>query len=172
MLSAYATLVEREDLSHEIVVAKSMLSFQKTDRAHPGHKHCAIILRHFVEKSAHGKHLCTVLIPYGTSLRDLLETSPTHRLPLPAVKTITRQVLLALSFLEYKLQRVHTGQSSPSAAHHMHSRTSQTSRRRTFSTTRVPPPSRLTASLRTARCRCMWTRPRSIRAYRPIPFRP
>ncbi|KAH9846187.1 kinase-like protein [Lenzites betulinus] len=128
MLSAYATLVEREDLSHEIAVAKSMYSFQKTDRAHPGHKHCAIILRHFVEHSAHGKHLCSVLIPYGTSLDDLLETSPTGRLPLPAVKTITRQVLLALSFLEYKLQRVHTDVKAANILHHPRAPTEQIDR--------------------------------------------
>lgn len=172
IMSVYATHVEIRQLSHEAAVARSMVTFQKSDQAHPGYRHCAMIGRTFFENSAHGEHLCSLYAPYGTTLDDLLETSPTGRLPLPAVKTITRQVLLALSFLEYKLQRVHTGQSSPRAARHMHSRTSQTSRRRTFSTTRVSPLSRSTASSRTARCRCTWTRPRSIRAYRPIPFRP
>lgn len=173
IMSVYATNVEIRKLCHEAAVARSMTAFGKSDQTHPGYRYCAMIGRTFFEHSAHGEHLCSLLVPYGTSLEDILETSPTGRLPLSAVKTITRQVLLGLSFLEDKLQRVHAGQSSSSVARHVHhSHTPQISSRRTFSTTRVPAPSRLTASSRTTHRRCMWIRPPSIRAYRQTPFRP
>lgn len=120
IMSVYATNVEIRKLCHEAAVARSMTTFGKSDQTHPGYRYCAMIGRTFFEHSAHGEHLCSLLVPYGTSLEDILETSPTGRLPLSAVKTITRQVLLGLSFLEDKLQRVHAGQSSSSVARHVH----------------------------------------------------
>ncbi|EIW53781.1 kinase-like protein [Trametes versicolor FP-101664 SS1] len=128
IMSVYTTQVEIRQLSHEAAVARSMVTFQKSDQAHPGYRHCAIIGRTFFENSAHGEHLCSLYAPYGTTLDDLLETSPTGRLPLPAVKTITRQVLLALSFLEYKLQRVHTDVKAANILHHPRAPTEQIDR--------------------------------------------
>lgn len=127
VLSVVATDAEYDDLYYEAAVAKSMSTFQVSDLAHPGYRHCAIIKRSFTEDSTHGEHLCVVFTPYGASLRNILQTSPTCHLPLSAVKTVTKQVLLGLSFLEFKLQRVHTGQSILAYAPHTHSRASQMS---------------------------------------------
>lgn len=119
-LSVPATYAECDELCYESAVATSMATFQTSDTTHPGFRHCATIREAFIEESAHGEHLCVVLPPYGTSLRDILETSPTCRFPLRTVKRVTRQVLLGLSFLQFKLQRVHTGEYVPSVAYHIH----------------------------------------------------
>ncbi|EIW52769.1 kinase-like protein [Trametes versicolor FP-101664 SS1] len=128
IMSVYATEVEIRRLCYEGAVAHDMTALGKPDQAHPGYRHCAIIGRTFFEHSAHGEHLCSLLFPYGTSLDDLLETSPTGRLPLSAVKTITRQVLLGLSFLEDKFQRVHTDVKSANILHHPRASTEQIDR--------------------------------------------
>lgn len=172
VLSVPATYAECDELCYEAAVATSMARFQTSDTTHPGFRHCAMIRSRFIEDSAHGEHLCVVLTPYGTSLRDILETSPTSRFPLRAVKRVTRQVLLGLSFLEFKLQRVHPGESIPSVVYHIRSRTSQMSSWRTFSSIWEPAPNKLTAFLRTTPRRFMRTGPRSTRAYRHILYRP
>ncbi len=145
VLSVFSTNIEYRKLYYEFAVAESMSTFQRSDLAHPGYQHCAIIKRTFMEDSAHGEHLCVVLTPYGTSLRDILETSPTCRLPLSAAKRVTRQVLLGLSFLESKLQRVHTGQLSLVHARPAHSHASQMSSWRMSSSNWIPVPNKSTA---------------------------
>ncbi|EIW55371.1 kinase-like protein [Trametes versicolor FP-101664 SS1] len=108
VLSVAATYAECDELCYESAVATSMATFQTSDTTHPGFRHCATIREAFIEESAHGEHFRVVLPPYGTSLRDILETSPTCRFALRTVKRVTRQVLLGLSFLQSRLQRVHT----------------------------------------------------------------
>lgn len=82
VLSVVATDAEYDDLYYEAAVAKSMSTFQVSDLAHPGYRHCAIIKRSFTQDSTHGEHLCVVFTPYGASLRNILQTSPTCHLPL------------------------------------------------------------------------------------------
>ncbi|OJT04257.1 hypothetical protein TRAPUB_5047 [Trametes pubescens] len=71
VMSTVATNAEYHDLHHEAAVAKSMSTFQTSDLAHPGYRHCAMIKRTFLEDSAHDVKLANILVNLGASTEQI-----------------------------------------------------------------------------------------------------
>ncbi|OJT04258.1 Dual specificity protein kinase lkh1 [Trametes pubescens] len=71
VLSVFSTNIEYRKLYYEFAVAESMSTFQRSDLAHPGYQHCAIIKRTFMEDSAHDVKLANVLVELDTSTEQI-----------------------------------------------------------------------------------------------------
>lgn len=72
---------------------------------------CVELVEHFEDKSVNGQHICLVFPILGPSLLDIL----THFLenfesgvPLPLVKSITKQILLGLHYIHDQCKMIHT----------------------------------------------------------------
>lgn len=76
---------------------------------HPGQNHVLSVLDQFHETGQHGKHLCLVTELLGDSLAEIQVAVPNRRLPSALVKSISKELLLALDFLHRVCGVVHTG---------------------------------------------------------------
>jgi serine/threonine-protein kinase SRPK3 len=82
-------------------------------KAHLGSAHVLQLLDKFKHEGPHGDHLCLVFKAMGPNLADYRRFFPMRRIPIPALKQITRQLLLALSFLHTTCKIIHTGKVGP-----------------------------------------------------------
>ncbi|KAF9472717.1 kinase-like protein [Pholiota conissans] len=103
ILSTHASEVQGK-LAHELDVLRRI---NKNDaKTYPGRKHVATLLDDFTIADHHGPHLCLVFEALG-DFKGSVYPSGT-RLPLAAIKSIARQLLLALDFLHRDRKIVHT----------------------------------------------------------------
>ncbi|KAI0665845.1 kinase-like domain-containing protein [Trametes maxima] len=80
-------------------VARGFMQLPPSDVQCPGYGQCAAIEETFSVQSVHGKHFCVVTELCGPSLSSLVGMQPNGRLPLAFVKSVTKQTLLGLKFL-------------------------------------------------------------------------
>jgi serine/threonine-protein kinase SRPK3 len=66
-----------------------------------------------IERTGGGKHICLVMDVLGPDVATLRHSAPKKALPVYVVKTIIKQVLVAVSHL-HRLGIVHTGNAPPS----------------------------------------------------------
>jgi len=76
---------------------------------HPGHSHIVQILDSFVHKGPNGEHSCIVFEALGQSVLSFQKSSERGQLPLDVVRTIARQLLLALDYIHSCCNLIHTG---------------------------------------------------------------
>jgi serine/threonine-protein kinase SRPK3 len=103
ILSTHATEVQGR-LANELDILQRISSENLI--AHPGRRHVASLLDNFMVTDRHGPHLCLVFEALGIFKHFIYHGS---RLPVPFVKNIVRQRLLALDFLHRECRIVHTG---------------------------------------------------------------
>jgi serine/threonine-protein kinase SRPK3 len=82
-----------------------------TDPSNPGASHVISLLDHFRHKGSHGDHLCLVFKAMGPNLSTYGRRFPQLRIPVCTMKQMTRQLLLALSYLHKSCRIIHTGES-------------------------------------------------------------
>ncbi|KAG1759471.1 kinase-like domain-containing protein [Suillus occidentalis] len=100
ILSAHATQVQLQ-LSDELGFLKSVRDLARESR-HPGRAHIVALLDNFEVPSTQGRHLCLVHEPMG------IFPKVDGGLPVPLVKVVAKQLLLALDFLHHECHVVHT----------------------------------------------------------------
>jgi serine/threonine-protein kinase SRPK3 len=101
ILSAHATQVQLQ-LSDELGFLQSVRDLARESR-HPGRAHIVALLDNFQVSSTQGRHLCLVHKPMG------IFSKIDGGLPVPLVKVVAKQLLLALDFLHRECHMVHTG---------------------------------------------------------------
>ena len=79
---------------------------------HPGHEHIVKILDSFTHSGPNGEHDCIVFEALGESVLDFQRRCEDGRLPLAMVRTIARQLLLALDYIHSGCRLIHTGKQS------------------------------------------------------------
>jgi hypothetical protein len=62
-------------------------------------KHCCKLLDSFEHSGPHGLHVCMVFEVLGDNLLSLIKAFDYKGVPLPVVRTLTRQMLVALDYL-------------------------------------------------------------------------
>jgi len=102
ILSTHATEVQGR-LANELDILQRINTHVK---AYPGRKHIATLLDNFTVADRHGPHLCLVFEALGAFNGSVYH--PGQILPVPFVKDIARQLLVALDFLHRECQIVHT----------------------------------------------------------------
>ncbi|KAE8137298.1 kinase-like domain-containing protein [Aspergillus pseudotamarii] len=75
---------------------------------HPGRNFLRKLLDHFYIQGPHGRHVCLVHEPLGTSADVLVKMSPGHVMTLDDMKPGIRQLLIALDFLHSECHIIHT----------------------------------------------------------------
>eukprot|EP00668_Euglena_longa_P008300 GGOE01009986.1.p1 GENE.GGOE01009986.1~~GGOE01009986.1.p1 ORF type:complete len:715 (+),score=150.96 GGOE01009986.1:58-2202(+) len=71
-------------------------------------KSCCRLTDHFEHKGPNGQHVVMVFEVLGENLLELIMKYDYKGIPVPIVKSITRQVLVALDYLHRELQIIHT----------------------------------------------------------------
>jgi len=103
ILSTHATEVQGR-LANELDILQCINTHVKV---YPGRKHIATLLDNFTIRDRHGLHLCLVFEALGAFNGSVYY--PGQNLPVPFVKDIARQLLVALDFLHRECQIIHTG---------------------------------------------------------------
>ncbi|KAH6982299.1 kinase-like domain-containing protein [Ilyonectria sp. MPI-CAGE-AT-0026] len=75
---------------------------------HPGKGYILGLLDEFEHHGPHGNHICLIFKAMGPDLTQYRRLFPNLRIPLPLVKDISRQLLLALSYLHDTCRVIHT----------------------------------------------------------------
>lgn len=75
----------------------------------PGRHHILPLLDNFKHDGPNGNHACLVFPAMGPDMSGYRRLFPNLRIPLPLMKNISRQLLLALSYLHDTCQVIHTG---------------------------------------------------------------
>lgn len=78
--------------------------------SHLGANHVLGLLNEFEHRGPNGNHMCLVVKPMGPEMTKYRRLFPKARIPLPMVKKIATQLLLALDFLHDKCRVIHTGE--------------------------------------------------------------
>ncbi|KIO34397.1 hypothetical protein M407DRAFT_3504 [Tulasnella calospora MUT 4182] len=104
VITAHATALHRSGILAEVSFLKRI---ESANPNHPGHRHCSRFYEAFFETAAEGQHLGFVMEPLGTDLAVYRELPPGTRLPIPAVKRLTKQTLLALDYLHTECGIIH-----------------------------------------------------------------
>ncbi|KAJ7682224.1 kinase-like protein [Mycena polygramma] len=91
--------LHESDYLHRILTA---------DPTHPGFRHNIHLLDEFRVEGPYGRHLCLVTELLGESLDLYAQRFPRNRVPIPMVKTIMRQLILAIMYLHEKCGIIHT----------------------------------------------------------------
>lgn len=76
---------------------------------HPGRNFIRQLIDHFFIQGPHGRHICLVHEPLGTSADVLVKMSPGHVMTLDDMKPAIRQLLVALDFLHSECHIIRTG---------------------------------------------------------------
>jgi len=63
---------------------------------------------HFVHKGPNGNHVCMIFEVLGSNLLDLIKLYNYQGIPLPLVKSISKQVLIGLDYLHTRCEMIHT----------------------------------------------------------------
>ncbi|KAF6263671.1 kinase-like domain-containing protein [Scenedesmus sp. NREL 46B-D3] len=71
-------------------------------------KHCCRLLDSFETSGPHGLHVCMVFEVLGDNMLALIKAFDYKGVPLPVVRSLTRQMLVALDYLHRELQIIHT----------------------------------------------------------------
>lgn len=71
-------------------------------------QHCCRLLDHFEHSGPHGRHVCMVFEVLGDNLLSLIREYSHRGIPIPVVRHLTRQVLVALNFLHTVCGIIHT----------------------------------------------------------------
>ncbi|SPQ22208.1 1c17f1d4-95d7-478a-8e76-adfc9a26f8ae [Thermothielavioides terrestris] len=75
---------------------------------HPGSNHILPLLDQFEHQGPNGKHVCLVFKAMGPDIQRYRRLFPRLRIPVPLVKDISRQLLLALAYLHDVCRVIHT----------------------------------------------------------------
>lgn len=105
MLKVYVTGAYR-DHERELRIYKHIESVETN---HPGRNFIRKLLDHFWIQGPHGRHVCLVHEPLGTSADVLMKLTPGHVMTLDDMKPGIRQLLIALDFLHSECHIIHTG---------------------------------------------------------------
>lgn len=79
--------------------------------ATPGSQHVLGLLDNFEHVGPNGKHVCLVFKAMGPDMSKFRRLFPRSRVPVPLMKSISRQLLLALAFLHDDCKVIHSGSS-------------------------------------------------------------
>jgi serine/threonine-protein kinase SRPK3 len=80
-----------------------------SSQTHPGRYHLISFLDHFRHAGPNGTHMCMVFEVLGGDLLGLIKTYQNKGIPMPLVKQIAKQVLLALDYMHICCGVIHTG---------------------------------------------------------------
>lgn len=83
-------------------------SIANADPTHPGYKYCTPLRELFLTNTVHGTHVNFVTGVLGPNLNQLYHRFPRGPARTVVAKRITKQVLLALSYLHGPCQSIHT----------------------------------------------------------------
>ncbi|KXJ89417.1 kinase-like domain-containing protein [Microdochium bolleyi] len=78
-----------------------------TNSRDPGPQHLLGLVDNFEHTGPHGNHVCLVFEATGPDMSRFRRLHPRSRVPVPLLKSITRQLLLALAFLHDTCKVVH-----------------------------------------------------------------
>jgi serine/threonine-protein kinase SRPK3 len=70
--------------------------------------HCCRLLDHFDHSGPHGRHVCMVFEVLGDNLLSLIREYNHRGIPLPVVRHLAKQMLIALDFLHITCGIIHT----------------------------------------------------------------
>lgn len=87
---------------------KLLTKINMTDKDHPGHQYLIKLLDYFDHKGCNGTHICIVFEVLGESLLGLIRRYKHKGLPIKFVKQISKEILLAIDFLNRKCGIIHT----------------------------------------------------------------
>ncbi|KIO24033.1 hypothetical protein M407DRAFT_26563 [Tulasnella calospora MUT 4182] len=104
-LTAHATKEHGSGRFDEIKLLERVRAAEPT---HPGHKHCSQIIDPFRTTSSHGDHICIVTEALGLDLDRFRMHFAKRKLPVPLVKRLVKQILLALDYLHRGCGIIHT----------------------------------------------------------------
>ncbi|GAB0137903.1 hypothetical protein EsDP_00006156 [Epichloe bromicola] len=91
--------------SFEIDILQRIRSESATD---PGRHHILQLLDNFNHEGPNGNHVCLVFQAMGPDMSRYRRLFPNLRIPLPLMKDISRQLLLALAYLHDECRVIHT----------------------------------------------------------------
>jgi serine/threonine-protein kinase SRPK3 len=94
---------------HDTFEPDILKRIQALDSSHRGANHVLGLLNEFKHCGPNGTHICLVFKPMGPDMTKYRRLFSKARIPLPIVKKIATQLLLALAFLHDKCGIVHTG---------------------------------------------------------------
>jgi serine/threonine-protein kinase SRPK3 len=102
ILTAHATQAQRQ-LANELGLLRRVQNLAEKSR-NPGRDHVVNLIDSFEVSSSRGSHLCLVHQALGR-----FSMINSRGLPIPLVKILAKQLLLALDFLHRECNVVHTG---------------------------------------------------------------
>lgn len=76
-----------------------------------GSQHVLGLVDNFEHVGPNGKHVCLVFKAMGPDMSKFRRLFPRSRIPTSLMKSISRQLLLALAFLHEECQVIHSGSS-------------------------------------------------------------
>lgn len=97
---------------HRLWEREVLRSIANADPTHPGYKYCTPLRELFLTNTVHGTHVNFVTGVLGPNLNQLYHRFPRGPARTVVAKRITKQVLLALSYLHGPCQSIHTGERS------------------------------------------------------------
>jgi serine/threonine-protein kinase SRPK3 len=109
VLTVNATAGITRGLLYEIDAIKRVTT---ANPLHPGYNHCLKLCDWFVTESIHGPNFCLVTAALADNTATLQATLPHTVFPLPVVKRIIKQILLALDYLHRECGFIHAGDPS------------------------------------------------------------
>jgi serine/threonine-protein kinase SRPK3 len=84
--------------------------FSIHQESHPGTEHVLSLIDQFKHHGPNGEHVCLVFKAMGPDLAKYRRLYPGLKVPVPVMKRISKQLLLALSFLHESNKVIHTGE--------------------------------------------------------------
>lgn len=96
---------------HDIFEREILLRISEVSQksSHEGRNYVSSLLDHFKHTGPNGEHVCFVFDVLGHHLDFQSAKYEDGKLPVKAVKVITRQLLLGLDFLHRECGVIHTG---------------------------------------------------------------
>lgn len=79
------------------------------DDSNAGSGHVLHLLDHFRHEGPNGDHLCLTSKVMDAHMGRYARRFPRHQIPIPALRQISRELLLALSFIHKSCRVIHTG---------------------------------------------------------------
>jgi serine/threonine-protein kinase SRPK3 len=94
---------------HDTFELDMLRHIRRLDGSHLGTNHVLGLLNQFEHRGPHGSHISLAVKPMGPNSNTYRRLFPKARIPLPMMKKIATQLLLALDFLHDKCGIIHTG---------------------------------------------------------------